>query len=775
MSPAERPAELPSDALLVPLREEVILPAAIGAVHVDQPRVIRALDALDDEGYPVVFVPLRDPAGSPLARTNLHDVGCLGRVVRALSYPDGSVRLLAEGIERVRLGGQVRRAGAPRVPVEQHDLPSPADGHLDTLAQATLEAFQGYFALVANLPADLEQFIPGTDDPLRLADYVAANLGLERDEMVEFLALEDVAERMRSALDMVTQRREVAQLHGDVQARVQSAMDRHQREYFLKEQLKVIRTELGELGSIEGEADVLRGRVAKAGMPAAVREEADRELERMTRMHPDAGEYGVARSYLDWLLAMPWRKVTRDRLDLVRAEAILDKDHCGLDRVKERVAEYLAVRQLKSDMKGPILCFIGPPGVGKTSLGRSIARALGRRFERISLGGVKDESEIRGHRRTYVGSMPGRIIQSIRRAGTRNPVIMLDEIDKVGTDFRGDPASALLEALDPEQNHAFVDHYLDVPFDLSQVMFLLTANVSETIPSALHDRLEIIEIPGYTEEEKLDIARSHLIPKQIKGHGLKRSQIRFSEDALAETIRGYTMEAGVRNLEREIARCCRKAARAIVRRECKRLSVGQGNLIDLLGPRRFYLDIAERMDLPGVAVGLAWTPSGGEILFIEATRMDGGKRFRVTGQLGDVMKESAEAALSYIRSNTERLGIDPGFWRTSDLHVHVPAGAIPKDGPSAGIPLTIALVSLLAARKVHDDLAMTGEITLRGKVLPVGGIKEKVLAARRAGIRRVVLPAANEKDLLDIPEPLRNSMEYSFVERIEQVVDLALA
>jgi len=775
VSPDERPAELPAEALVVPLRDEMILPGAIGSARVDQRRVIRGLDTLDDDGYPVVLVPLRDPEGPPLARANLQDVGCLARVVRALTYPDGTLRLLFEGIERVRLGRSLKRSGPPRIAVSQHDLPVEPDDQLGALAQATLEAFQAYFALMSSLPPELEQMIPGTDDPMRLADYVMANLGLERGEQAEFLALDDPASRLQMALELVTRRREVAQLQGEVHAKVQAAMDRHQREYFLKEQLKVIRTELGELGSVEGEAEVLRGRVARAGMPAAVREEAERELERMTRMHPDAGEYGVARSYLDWLLAMPWRKQTRDRLNLVRAEAILDKDHCGLERVKERVAEYLAVRQLKSDMKGPILCFMGPPGVGKTSLGRSIARSLGRRFDRISLGGVKDESEIRGHRRTYVGSMPGRIIQSIRRAGTRNPVIMLDEIDKVGTDFRGDPASALLEALDPEQNHAFVDHYLDVPFDLSQVMFLLTANIAETIPSALHDRLEIIEIPGYTEEEKLDIARSHLIPKQIKGHGLKRSQIRFSDDALSEVIRGYTMEAGVRNLEREIARCCRKAARALVRGECKRLTVSLDGLVEQLGPRRFFLDIAERMDMPGVAVGLAWTSTGGEILFIEATRMDGGKRFRVTGQLGDVMKESAEAALSYIRANAERLGIDPGFWRTSDLHVHVPAGAIPKDGPSAGIALTIALVSLLTGRQVRDDLAMTGEITLRGKVLPVGGVKEKVLAARRAGIHHVVLPGDNEKDLLDIPEDQRGTMEYSFVERIEQVIELALA
>ncbi len=764
--------QLPTQALVVPLGGEIIFPGAIGTVHVTHPKIVQGIEQLGD-GY-LILAPTRDADPPKLTRSNLQDVGCLARILRSMRFPDNSYRVLVEGIVRVRIGKIAGRSPSMSVTLSPHDVPMEPDRHTHSLANATREAFQSYFALVPHMPPDLEQFIPDPAEPSRLADYVVANLALDRDQGYEFLSLTDVDERLRTALDLVEQRREIAHLQTDIQARVQAAMDRQQREYFLREQLKVIQVELGEMGTVEGETDELRKRIAKAGMPDEVRKEAEREIERMARMHPDAAEYGVARTYVDWLLQMPWKKVTRDRADLERVEAILDKDHAGLEKVKERIAEFLAVRQLKSDMKGPILCFMGPPGVGKTSLGRSIARALGRRFERISLGGVKDESEIRGHRRTYIGAMPGRIIQSIRRAGTRNPVLMLDEIDKVGNDFRGDPASALLEALDPEQNYSFTDHYLDVPFDLSQVMFLLTANIPETIPSALQDRLEIIELPGYTEEEKMDIARLHLLKKQIKAHGLKGNQITFTDDALSQMIRSYTMEAGVRSLEREIARCCRKAARQIVRKQTKRLVVKPEALQDLLGPRRFFLDIAEHMDMPGVAVGLAWTPAGGEILFIEATRMDGGKSFRITGQLGDVMKESAEAALSYIRANAADLGVDPKFWETSDLHLHVPAGAIPKDGPSAGIPLTLALVSLLTGRRVRDDLGMTGEITLRGKVLPVGGVKEKVLAARRAGLRRIVMPADNEKDLLDIPEALRETMEYTFVERIAQVIEMAL-
>ena len=764
-------APLPTEALVIPLAEEVVLPGAIVSLQLTQPRIISCL--VKNDGELAVLVPMRDPDGKPTAKTNLHDVGCLARVLKALRFPDGGCRVLVEGITRVRIGKITRRTPALHVGISPLDLPVELDPHLVALACATREAFEALNEVLPEIEADIEPVLPAEDEYVQLADYVMTNLGLERDELIVHLETRDAAARLRAALETTNLRREIATIQADIQARVQAAMDGNQREYYLKEQLRVIRAELGEANLAMGEVDLLRRRVARSGMPAGVRTEAERELDRMDRMHSDAVEYSVARTYLDWLLQMPWKKATRDRHDLARAEAILDRDHAGLETVKERIAEYLAVRQLKPDGKGPILCFLGPPGVGKTSLGRSIAKALGRKFDRLSLGGMRDESEIRGHRRTYVGALPGRVVQAVRRAGTRNPVLMLDEIDKVGNDFRGDPASALLEALDPEQNHAFIDHYLDVPFDLSQVMFLLTANVSETIPSALHDRLEIIEIPGYTEEEKTSIATDHLIPKQIKEHGLKRSQIRFGELTVSEIIRNYTMEAGVRGLERAIARCCRKAARDIVRKTRKRVTVTPDALTDLLGPQRYFPDIAERTDLPGIAIGLAWTPVGGEILFIEATRMPGGKHFRITGQLGDVMKESAEAALSYIRSNAQQLGIDPGFWETFDLHVHVPAGGIPKDGPSAGIPLTIALVSLLTRRKVRSDIAMTGEITLRGKVLPVGGVKEKVLAARRAGLSHVVLPADNDKDLLDIPRELRETMQYTFVERIGQVIDVA--
>ncbi len=766
---------IPETAPLLPLFEGIVLPGSLTPVSVRLPRVARIVQQAAEDRQPVALVPVRDPDRDSLARTNLHDVGTLGIVHKVLRFSDGSLRVLVEGRVRVRIGRIATAKPSPVVQLSEHDLDLPADGHQRALAEATRDAFRAWFALHGNLPLELEQFVPPLDEPSHLADYVVGNLAPSRDDLIAYLRLEDVTERLRAALDEVTHKREVAQLEGDIQAKVQASMDRQQREYFLKEQLRVLQAELGDAPAEERELDELRTRIDAAGMPDETRREAELELERMRRMHPEAAELTVSRTYLDWLLALPWSEVTKDRRDLVRVEKILDEDHAGLDEVKERIAEYLAVRQLKPDMKGPILCFMGPPGVGKTSLGRSIARALGRQFVRISLGGVKDEGEIRGHRRTYIGALPGRILQSMRRAGTCNPVMMLDEIDKVGQEVRGDPASALLEALDPEQNSAFTDHYLAVPYDLSQVMFLLTANVAETIPSALHDRMEIIELPGYTEEEKLGIARDHLVPRMIRDHGLDRRRIAFDDDALQQMVRSYTAEAGVRELERQIARCCRKAARRIVRKETRRVEVTAEGLTDLLGPRRYHTDIAERMDLPGVAVGLAWTPTGGEILFIEASRMEGGRNYKITGQLGDVMRESAEAALTYIRANAARFGIDPAFWEHSDLHVHVPAGAIPKDGPSAGVPLTVALLSLLTGRPVHGDLGMTGEITLRGKVLPVGGLKEKCLAARRAGLTRVVLPAANDKDLLDIPEPLRETLEYVLVERIDQVVEVALS
>jgi ATP-dependent Lon protease len=547
-------------------------------------------------------------------------------------------------------------------------------------------------------------------------------------------------------------------------------MDANQREYWLKEQLRAVKEELGQFDPVLGEIGVLRDKVEAVGMPDEVRTEALCELERMERMHRDAAEYTVSRTWIDWLIKMPWTVETEDRIDLDAVQTVLDEDHTGLTEVKERILEYLAVRQLNPDSKGAILCFVGPPGVGKTSLGKSIARALGRNFQRIALGGIRDESEIRGHRRTYIGSMPGRIAQAIKRAGSRNPVMVLDEIDKLGSDHRGDPSSALLEALDPEQNHTFMDHYLDVPFDLSQVMFICTANVAETIPAALLDRMETIELSGYIEEEKLAIAREHLLPKMRREAGLKRKQAALPDDVILELIRSYTSEAGVRGLEREIARIARKVARKVVAKKRGAGKVTLANLIDFLGPKKYFQDSTERTNLPGIAVGLAWTAVGGEILFIEATLLEAGERkFKITGQLGSVMKESAETALSWVRSHASSLGIDATLFKTSDLHIHIPQGAIPKDGPSAGVTMAVALTSLLTGRQIHHRLAMTGELTLRGKVLPVGGIKEKVLAARRAGIERVIMPRQNAKDLLDIPAPLRDDITPIFVDSMDDV------
>ncbi|MCK6527977.1 endopeptidase La [Myxococcota bacterium] len=762
-----------SVAPVLPMRDMVLFPGMIAPILVERAPSLKVIGRSGGEGAEVLFATQKDPEIEEPGVEQLHGAATLGRVLRALRFPDGSFRVLVEGVARARVVEAVARR--PFLRVRYQVVPEAVGdaAEVAALTEAVRDEFRRYFGTAPNLPPELETVIARLEDPARVADYVAGNLPLKPGEALELIAEADVAARLKRVLRLCARERSVAELHGDIHRQVQTAMDRNQREYYLKEQLRVIRGELGEIDSTASEVDEFRKRIEKARMPEEATREALREVERMARMHPEAAEYTVSRTYLDWLASMPWHKETRDRTDMARVEAILNEDHSGLEKVKERIFEYLAVRRLKPDMKGPILCFVGPPGVGKTSLGRSIARALKRKFARIALGGVKDESEIRGHRRTYIGALPGRIIQAIRRVGTRNPVIVLDELDKVGTDFRGDPASALLEALDPEQNNSFVDHYLDVPFDLSRVMFICTANVTETVPSALKDRLEVIELPGYIEEEKLEIARGHLVAKQIRENGLKRGQLRLADDAVQEIIRSYTMEAGVRDLERQIAAVCRKIARKVAKDEPFRKEVRGQDLVGLLGPRRFFPEIAERTDVPGVAVGLAWTPAGGEILFIEATRMEGGKSFRVTGQLGEVMKESAETALSYIRSKARDFGIDPEFFKNQDLHVHIPAGAIPKDGPSAGVTLTVALVSLLTGRLVRDDVAMTGEITLRGKVLPVGGIKEKVLAARRAGIRTVILPRQNEKDLLDIPEPLRVEMAYTFVETIDGVLDVA--
>ncbi|MGH7865265.1 MAG: endopeptidase La, partial [Candidatus Binataceae bacterium] len=594
------------------------------------------------------------------------------------------------------------------------------------------------------------------------------------EEAQDLLSNSDVRQRIEKLIAVLGREIQLLELGHKIQSEVQTELNKSQREYYLRQQLKAIQKELGESDARSAEIDELAKKIDEAKMPADARKAADKELERLKMIPPESAEHTVVRTYLDWLVTVPWSISTADNLDIHHAHQVLDEDHYDLEKIKERILEFLAVRKLKSDSKGPILCFVGPPGTGKTSLGRSIARALGRKFVRLSLGGIRDEAEIRGHRRTYIGSLPGRIIQGLRNAGSNNPLFILDEVDKLGMDFRGDPASALLEVLDPEQNNTFVDHYLDVPFDLSKVLFLTTANVLDPVPPALRDRMEVLELPGYTEEEKLEIARRHLVPKVLKENGLAEVPLEFTSAALCEMIRSFTREAGLRNLEREIARICRKIARTVTEGEPAPQQILPEDVQRYLGPPKFFSEVAERMHEPGVATGLAWTPNGGDIIFIESTRMNGQKGLTLTGSLGEVMKESAQAALSYIRSRAERLGISPDFFEKSDIHVHIPAGAIPKDGPSGGVTIAASLASLLTGRPVRSDVAMTGEITLRGKVLPVGGIKEKVLAARRAGIKTVIIPRRNERDLEDIPSEVRKEMEFIFVDAVDEVFTHAL-
>jgi len=766
---------LPRSMGLMPLRGMVLFPEMVTPLVVSQPRSIKVIKRAMNLGKPVFFTAQRSADLLNPDRDDLYDTGTVGRILRALRFSDGTLRILVQGLCRARLG-----AATAEQPFFQGALDSIQQLSEDTpraeiLRRHLRDDFRFWCSSTGKGLPELEAVVEALDEPARLADYVAGNLPLKVEDLQRVLDEIDVERRLVMVRTLLAREREIAELNMQIIGNVQSALDKNQREYWLKEQLRVVREELGEVDPSIGETQTLRERINDSSMPDAVKEEAAREVERMDRMHREAAEYTVARTYIDWLLDMPWAVSSQERADLDVVQEILDADHSGLEEIKERVLEYLSVRQLNPNSRGPILCFVGPPGVGKTSLGRSIARAIDRDFQRISLGGVKDESEIRGHRRTYIGAMPGRIIQALRRAGSSNPVLVLDEIDKVGNDFRGDPASALLEALDPEQNSAFVDHYLDVPFDLSSVMFICTANIVSTIPPALRDRMEIIELSGYIEEEKIDIASDHLLPRIRSEHGLKKQQLKFTKDLLQQLIRDYTSEAGVRGLDREISKVARKVARKVVTRQKGAGTVTAARLTDFLGPPRYLRDHAERSDLPGIAIGLAWTAVGGDILFIEATRMqDGARNFKITGQVGDVMKESAETALSWVRANAVKLGISglsKGDW---DLHLHIPQGSIPKDGPSAGVTMIAALVSLLTGRTLIDEVAMTGEITLRGKVLPVGGIKEKVLAARRAGIKKVLLPRQNAKDLLDIPEPLRDAVEIVLVDSAWDVLDHVL-
>ena len=691
-----------------------------------------------------------------------------------LKYPDDSIRILVQGLKRIDIREYGQIEPYYRAQVTPLESETEASRDVDARQAHLVSQFAKFVSMVPYLPDELQGVVMNIKDPGKVTDLIGSNLNISVDEKQDLLNTLSVRTRLEKLSAILNREVELVELGNKIQSQVQGELNKNQKEFYLRQQMRAIQKELGEGDSRSNELDDLRQKIDEAKMPEEALKAANNEFERLKIIPPESAEHSMVRTYLEWLIHLPWAVTTDDNLDIPHARQVLDEDHYDLEKIKDRILEYLAVRKLKQDSKGPILCFVGPPGVGKTSLGRSIARAMERKFVRLSLGGVRDEAEIRGHRRTYIGSLPGRIVQSLRSAGSNNPLFMLDEIDKLGMDFRGDPASALLEVLDPEQNFSFSDHYLEVPFDLSKVMFITTANYLEPVPPALKDRMEVIELAGYTEEEKLEIAKRHIIPKQVVEHGLTDEQIEFADEAVLSIAGGYTHEAGVRNLEREIGAVCRKVARGVTEGNTDKVTVTQEKVSDLLGPIKFFPEVAERTQRPGVAIGLAWTPNGGDILFIEATRMAGKKGLTLTGHLGDVMKESAQTALSYVRSQADQLHIPADFYDNCDIHIHVPSGAIPKDGPSAGITMVTALASLLTERKVRQDVAMTGEITLRGKVMPIGGVKEKVLAARRAGVTTVILPQRNEKDMEDVPPAVREEMQFRFVESIDEVLEHAL-
>jgi ATP-dependent Lon protease len=765
--------EIPQMLPLLPLRGIVIFPNQTHPFLVSRPSSLKLLEDVGQSQL-IALTAQKNPEEENPAPEGLYQRGTAVRILKMLKYPDKSVRVLVQGIARIELQQFTRREPYFVARVSRLLEKLVANREVDALQANLVSQFSKFVSLVPYLPDELQMMAMQVRDPGRLSDLVASYLKIAIEELQDLLSTLEVRQRLEKLIVILSREIELLELGHKIQSQVQTELNKNQREYFLRQQLKAIQKELGETDGRSAEIDDLEKKIEAASMPEEARKAADKELDRLRMIPPESAEHTVVRTYLDWLVSLPWCISTEDNLDITHARAVLDEDHYDLEKVKERILEFLAVRKLKSDTKGPILCFVGPPGTGKTSLGRSIARALGRKFVRLSLGGIRDEAEIRGHRRTYIGSLPGRIIQGLRNAGSNNPLFILDEVDKLGADFRGDPASALLEVLDPEQNSTFVDHYLDVPFDLSHVLFITTANILDTIPHALRDRMEMLELPGYTEEEKLHIVDRHLVPKQLTENGLSDKPIEFTHEAVAEIIRSYAREAGVRNLEREIARICRKIARSITESEAPPEQITLALLQRYLGAPKYFSEVAERANEPGVATGLAWTPNGGDIIFIESTRMNGQKGLTLTGSLGDVMKESAQAALSYIRTRAEGLGIAPDFYDKSDIHVHVPAGAIPKDGPSAGVTIAASLASLMTGRPVRSDMAMTGEITLRGKVLPVGGIKEKVLAARRAGIHTVALPRRNEHDLDDIPAELRSEMEIIFVDTVDDVLNQVL-
>ena len=797
----EEKTQIPSILPVLPLRGLVIYPETVVPLTIGQPRSIRLIDeVMASEDRLIGLMASRDPNLEVPEPKDLYPVGTVAMVHRLFKAPDGTIRLMVQGMERFRMGEFVQlepylKAKIELIPeMQEEGAAEEVQVEVEALARNARDQFGHIAELIPSIPRELVMAVSGLEDPLQTVYTIANFQRMDLEDAQAILELDKVSDKLRRLVTILTRETEVLEIGKKIQSEARSEIEKVQRDYFLREQLKAIQRELGEADEQSVEVDEFRKKIEAAGMPEEAAKQADRELERMARLPSASAEYGVIRTYLDWLVTLPWSKITADNLDIAHARQVLDEDHFGLKDVKNRILEFLAVRKLRQERReelakkkdirdnirrireGVILCFVGPPGVGKTSLGRSIARAMGREFVRISLGGLRDEAEIRGHRRTYIGAMPGRILQALRRLESRNPIFMLDEVDKLVFDFHGDPASALLEVLDPEQNAEFRDHYIEVAFDLSQVMFIATANTLETVPEALVDRMEIIHISGYTESEKIAIARGYLIPRQLRENGLRGSEIKFQDKALQTIIRSYTREAGVRNLEREVGAACRKVVTQIAEGKTETIKVTPEQVREFLGrPRHFGTEeIASRTSIPGVATGLAWTPVGGDVLFIEATRMPGSKDFQLTGSLGNVMQESARTALAYVRSRAEQLGLDANFFEKSDFHLHIPAGAQPKDGPSAGVAIATAIVSLVSGRLVRHDVGMTGEITLRGQVMPVGGIKEKVLAAHRMGLKTVILPKRNEADLEDLPEEVVKKIRFIFAQTVDDVLEVAL-
>ena len=770
------PVDVPEQISILPLRNSVLFPGSIIPIDVGRRKSVRLVEEAIAKERPVIgILTQKDARTEDPTEGDMYSVGCAARILKVIKLAKDNFSVILQGVSRISVKEYSQTE--PFIIAKVSSIPDPttADVELDALVMNLKDIAKRVIKLMPELPKEAGALVDSVTEPGQLADLITSNLDIQVEEKQDVLETFDLKTRMRKVLQFLSRQLEVLKVREKINTQVQEEMGRNQREYVLRQQLKAIKEELGELDESGGDLDEFKEKIREAKMPPDTEKVAMKQFDRLKVMQPSSAEYTVTRTYLEWLVELPWAVSTEDKLDIQEARDILNADHYDLEKVKKRILEYLAVRKLKNDKKGPILCLVGPPGVGKTSLGRSIARAMGRKFLRISLGGVRDEAEIRGHRRTYVGSLPGRIIQGVKKVGTNNPIFMLDELDKIGHDFRGDPAAALLEVLDPEQNFSFSDHYLEVPFDLSHVMFLATANVIDPVPAALRDRLEIIELPGYTRNEKLNISRQFLVPKQLEEHGISTDQLKITDEGISEIIDSYTREAGVRNLEREVGSVCRGIAVKVAEGQAPGLiTITDKEVADYLGPQKFMSDVAERTAEPGVATGLAWTPVGGDILFIEATKMPGKGSLVLTGQLGDVMKESAQAAMSIVRSRTKWLGIEDNFLEKIDIHIHIPAGAIPKDGPSAGVTMFMALASLLTGKPIRPDVAMTGEISLRGTVLPVGGIKEKVLAAHRAGIKRVIMPERNRKDIVDVPPQAQQELEFFYVKRIDEVLPLAL-